>query len=89
MAAILTTDQARQIGDSLLNTRQNAWTVMKNVAGADKDYGDEDWDLIKSVGNIFKCEECNTWQPISEKCGWRDDMCKECDDEQRGDEDDE
>lgn len=39
----------------------------------------EDWERLKTVGRVFKCEECNVWQRMEVRTpDFVADMCQDC-----------
>lgn len=75
MAKKLTDEQIEKLGDALIDTSKNIYSVCRSlfeVKGSD-----EDFDRLRKISKIFKCEECNRWWPISEESD-RNDICQDC-----------
>lgn len=73
-----------------LHGNSNIFVVGRNLGVLkDDDYdGDLFYDAVCKAGDVFKCEECNTWKGRDELAGGRDDCCTECDDDDDEDGDD-
>jgi hypothetical protein len=76
-----TDDQIKELANKLRDTQQNCFRVAESMG---LHIEDADFDRLATIGQVFKCEECDEWQALSEQATWRDDLCLTCD-EDRGD----
>lgn len=76
----LTDDQVRQLAEELIDTSSNIYTVSKRLFGESVKNDRSTFDRLESVGEIFKCDECNRWQDKSLKSpNYLAPVCVECD----------
>lgn len=83
----LTDDQIEKLGDRLIDTSNNIYRVAKTLY-PDCVVTDDDFDRLRKLGRMFKCEECNRWWPTSEESDIPE-TCSDCEDEEMATEDDE
>lgn len=72
----LTDDQFKELAKKLGNTRANVYTVaMEDYAHK---FTDDDFDKMKKVAGIFRCDHCDIWKDTSEEDKSVHDFCCEC-----------
>lgn len=74
----LTKKQYIELADKLLGTSQNVYILASRLFGC-KSFDDEDWDQLKKIGGVFKCEQCDEWMLVKEEEDKHvADMCRDC-----------
>jgi hypothetical protein len=77
----LTDDETKRLADALLRPpSKNVYTTAAEMFFG-YEFTDEDWDRLKNVGGVFKCQECNQWLPTDAEDKYVHDICEECVDE--------
>jgi hypothetical protein len=61
---LLTDTQFKELGEMLVHTGRNIYTVVRSEYGVQAD--DELFDELYAKEKVFRCENCNTWKPIGE-----------------------
>lgn len=79
MAKRLTDDQIEKLGDRLVDTSNNIYRVAKTLY-PNATITDDDFDRLRKLSEIFKCEGCNRWWPTSEESDIPE-SCSDCDEE--------
>jgi len=74
-APTLTAIQFTQLGNRLIDTRQNVYHLAKSMFGAE--FTDELWQQLEKQEGIFRCEECGMWKGADVKEDGID-RCSEC-----------
>lgn len=76
MSQELTDDQYKEIAKQLGNTSRNVIRLARD--DYDYEWADEDFDKLKKVAGVFKCENCDQWKDTSEEDRAVHDFCTEC-----------
>lgn len=80
---LLTDDQAKEVAQKLLANGGNVYRRVESILGRPLDDPEIDavYEQVEKAGGIFKCNECNGWFEVTDRCSWRDDACVECEPE--------
>lgn len=76
--ATLTDPQIDQLARLLCGTQQNVYELAKSRFSSAAD--DSTFDRLRSVGKVFKCEECGFWLSVSTEDRVIKDVCMPCTD---------
>ena len=68
--------EIKELASILTGTTSNIFTVSLYRLGVEAN--DETWKRVDSVGELFKCETCGTWQHNDEKTSSSSEQCEEC-----------
>lgn len=73
----LTAEQYKQLGERMLKTGGNIYTVANIMFGVKG--GDELFDGVKEHAGACKCEMCDQWKELAEMSkDMSGDVCEEC-----------
>ena len=75
----LTDNQIKELAKVLLLNGGNVYNVVQRQYGIK--VGEEIFDQLEKVGDIFKCEECNLWM---ENVDGLDGICHSCSEDMEG-----
>ncbi len=73
----MTNQQYHQLADQLIETSTNVYRIVEAPPFNYTDFNDSDFDKLKEIGKVFRCENCSFWKSISDESSTGD-MCTDC-----------
>ena len=73
----LTDEQFKALSDILIDTSKNIYYIVEDEPFNHDDFTDDDWQKLKKIGKLFRCEECSMWKPIADESDTSD-HCIDC-----------
>jgi hypothetical protein len=71
---LVSADQLKAIAKAIENTSNNIYRVAERIAG--RKVGEEIFDQLRKEAGLFRCENCNIWQPVANESATE--WCDEC-----------
>lgn len=80
---VITDEQLALIAKRLPNTSSNVYYIARDVLGLAEDVQipPDLFERLEEHHKLFKCTECNIWQPTDSKSPFLTDVCEECETE--------
>lgn len=72
----LTDEEIVQLGEALRDTIKNLYGESRRRFPGRR-IQDEDWDRLRLLAGVFRCEHCEAWCDIAQESG-TDDICDDC-----------